>query len=440
MDTARDLVRLAHRQANDQQCLIDQKTAFTSQQVLLQTCLPTDDACLCAQQGPNAFSGWYLNAVCGTCDVNAQEGAAVDPLSALGQLCPEQASIFQASSYTCSNFTPPPTQTTEPPAAGTNLSQSTARVVSPGIPTSSSDISSSIISPTVTITPTMVPGSFPSQTPVSSFNTTETLPPSTTIFVPATPTSVLPVLSTSRQNNGLSTGAKAGIGVAAAVAFIILILALIFLFCRRRKTKAGWTSTGVNTRELYPEDGVNSAYALNGGHTESPIGTAITTENKAHLGADGFVPAVRDIYLDDEQVESPNSDGRPPSDDRGVIPLPPDSRRNTQSSFHDLPSPLPKTYPVGAITRKDVATPSPPPAYPATLPRTMYASSPTQSRAGSRMSGVLRGPVPDMYAFGGETIENDEELERLEEEERRIDEAIQESERVRRMREERRQD
>lgn len=42
-----------------------------------------------------------------------------------------------------------------------------------------------------------------------------------------------------------------------------------------------------------------------------------------------------------------------------------------------------------------------------------------------------------MYAFGGEAIVNDEELERLEEEERRIDEAIQESERLRQMRVER---
>lgn len=49
----------------------------------------------------------------------------------------------------------------------------------------------------------------------------------------------------------------------------------------------------------------------------------------------------------------------------------------------------------------------------------------------------MRGPVPEMYAFGGEEIANDEELERLEEEERRIDDAIRESERVERMREER---
>ena len=33
-----------------------------------------------------------------------------------------------------------------------------------------------------------------------------------------------------------------------------------------------------------------------------------------------------------------------------------------------------------------------------------------------------------MYAYAGVTIENEEELERLEEEERRIDEAIRESE------------
>lgn len=38
-----------------------------------------------------------------------------------------------------------------------------------------------------------------------------------------------------------------------------------------------------------------------------------------------------------------------------------------------------------------------------------------------------------MYAFGGEAIDNDEELERLEEEERRIDDAIRESERLERL-------
>jgi hypothetical protein len=62
-----------------------------------------------------------------------------------------------------------------------------------------------------------------------------------------------------------------------------------------------------------------------------------------------------------------------------------------------------------------------------------------ESRLGreSQMSGILRGPVPEMYAYGGEAIETDEELARLEEEEQRIDEAIRESERLALMRRER---
>jgi hypothetical protein len=272
----------------------------------------------------------------------------------------------------------------------------------------------------------------PSKTIISTSYTTEVRSTATTPA--AVSQTEIPVSSTSsRDKSGLSTGAKAGIGVAAGVSFIVLVLALIF-FGGRRRRKAGWTSKGVNPRELYPEDGVNSAYALNGGYTESPIGTAITTENKAHLGPDGFVPGVREIYIDEEDQADHHQDPH-------TVVHTQDSRTYAHPNFQDsaLPNPTTKrnSQLASPILRKEIGTFSPHPVYPPTLPKTIYTPSPTHSRSNSRMSGVLRGPVPDMYAFGGETIDNDEELERLEEEERRIDEAIQESERLDQMRAER---
>ena len=64
----------------------------------------------------------------------------------------------------------------------------------------------------------------------------------------------------------------------------------------------------------------------------------------------------------------------------------------------------------------------------------MHANGQSESRSSSRFSGVLRGPVPDMYVYGGA---DEAELEKLEEEERRIDEAIRESESRTQVREER---
>lgn len=119
---------------------------------------------------------------------------------------------------------------------------------------------------------------------------------------------------------------------------------------------------------------------------------------------------------------------------------------NYQEDTREIPA---KSYPSGAISRKEVpsrnsvapgysspAQPSSPiNTAPKHAPSASYSRA--ESRTSSRFSGVLRGPVPDMYVYGGETIEDDEELERLEEEERRIDEAIRESESRAQMREER---
>lgn len=152
-------------------------------------------------------------------------------------------------------------------------------------------------------------------------------------------------------------------------------------------------------------------------------------EDKAPFGADGFAPTVREIYPDEEHAGSPRTEE---SRSNPLI-----SQPEMQNSFHDLPSPLPKSYPTGAISRKQVAAHIRPPSCPpTTLPLAVYTPiSPSQRRPESMISGAFRGPVPDMYAFGGETIDNNEELERLEEEERRIDEAIQESERLKSLRE-----
>jgi hypothetical protein len=305
----------------------------------------------------------------------------------------------------------------------------------------------------------------------SSHGTTTTIAPSSEATASSFPESFAnPSVG---HKSSLSTGAKVGIGVAAGVAGIFCLFAVLFLCRRRRARTAGWNAKGVNTRELYGDDGVHSAYALNGGphYVESPIGAAITTENKSPLGPSGFVPTTREIYQDEEEEgPSPNEgrmipqDSRPASDayyspqpirdsrpaseayfNSSNQPAQHDSRPASQAAARSLASSDPRplsdvsvsspTMKPGVIPRKEIASPTPPAAS-----RAVYSPSPTPGqRAGteSRSESRLRGPVPEMYAFGGEEIANDEELERLEEEERRIDAAIQESERLERMREER---
>jgi hypothetical protein len=185
-------------------------------------------------------------------------------------------------------------------------------------------------------------------------------------------------------------------------------------------------SKGVNLQELYPE-GVNAAYALKGDYTNSLIGTAVTTENKTLLDHNGFISAVRETYKDEGAEEEHHQNPH-------AVIHKKHSRAHSQPAFQNIAllHPTTKRYSQFAspIVSKKVAVPSSPPAEPPTLSRTIYVPSPTHSSSDSRKLGVLKGPVPDMYAFGGETIHSDEELERLEEEERRIDEAIHESERL----------
>jgi len=472
MDTGQRRSDLAHRQAVGQACVKGVENDFM-QPGLLGDCEAGDFNCLCELSGPGSFAGWYLNGICTRCDIIP--GVQVDPISALGELCSDQATL-RAGDFTCMNFTPHPTID-----ASTPTTASTTRVLSPVplSPSSSQPPSTTITGAIATFSPPVHP-SF-SNANATTRETTRTIPDHTTTstFDPAAATNIPVPLSSTRQKSGLSTGAKAGIGVAAGVAGIFLLFAILFL-CRRRTRKAGWNTKGVNTRELYGDDGVNSAYALNGGphYTESPIGTAITTEHKSQLGPSGFAPVVREVYMDEEEdTPSPNEgriiapDSRPASDAYfnnhplrdsppaseayfNGHPLQHDSRPASQTAVRALNTsdfrPLSNisnvsatspTLKTGVIPRKEVASPTPPPAYPANLPRTIYSPSPTHNRSESgtqsRSESRLRGPVPEMYAFGGEEIANDEELERLEEEERRIDDAIRESERLERMREER---
>jgi len=100
-----------------------------------------------------------------------------------------------------------------------------------------------------------------------------------------------------------------------------------------------------------------------------------------------------------------------------------------------------KSASASTITRKEVpartsATPSKSRTYSSPPLTHQTQAQPETSRPNSRFSGATRGPVPDIYAYAGVSIENEEELERLEEEERRIDEAIRESESRAQIREE----
>ena len=144
------------------------------------------------------------------------------------------------------------------------------------------------------------------------------------------------------------------------------------------------------------------------------------------------MPGVREIYIDaehedTEQLQDPHPGHGFEAQNSGGASHP---------SYRNFAQPVPTTHrnsmPASPILRREVGAPASAPSYPPPAARKVYSPSPSQnhSRSNSRMSGVLRGPVPDLYAFGGETVDNDEELDRLEEEERRIDEAIQESERL----------
>lgn len=426
MDSIRKPVKLKERQADIQQCESEQKTRFTSQTHLLQGCSADEDECLCAQNGDKSFSDSYLDAICNTCD-GSQDGTSIDPSAALEDICPGKSSAL-ASSYTCVHYTPSPSA----PVGASDPTASTTVFISQVMPGSSYSRSTN---PTGTTTPAILMD--PSQTHLSvpfatfiSKTSTETIQPSTTTTLSESPTTVAALDAVSVRRQGLSAGAKAGIGVAVSISCILLILALLFFIFRRRKRIARWNANEMNSREIYSDSGMNSAYALNRNDTEVPIGTAITTEDKTHLRSDESMPAVREIYLDNEGGESPRE--RELAMIGTKAPMNSPDSPETMASFHDLPSPPPKPKPVTVITRKEVPTSYPPLSKPTTLPHAIYSTSPPQSRSDSQISGGLRGPVPDLYAFGGETVDNDEELERLEDEERRIDEAIQESERLKR--------
>jgi len=129
----------------------------------------------------------------------------------------------------------------------------------------------------------------------------------------------------------------------------------------------------------------------------------------------GNAVELRGMTIPRKEVQSPTLGfaSRPPTTQTSS-PTPYDSRSDSSMSHHTrAPPPQTKNSPT---------------SYDRSESRLAALS---QIRSDSRMtSSSLRGPVPDMYAYGGETIENDEELARLEEEERMIDEAIEESERL----------
>lgn len=182
----------------------------------------------------------------------------------------------------------------------------------------------------------------------------------------------------------------------------------------REKQKHRGSSHIVETREIYDnEDAIESRTGLQRDHeaqeasrelamaaledTNPPppaIGQAVTTTTATHQQHSRGIPGTK--AASGAPIARKNLPH--PSSSRNSVPNPPSSR---------VHSPPPLTH----------------------TAQHQNQNQPENSRSSSRVSGTLRGgPVPDLYAYAGVAIENEEELERLEEEERRIDEAIRESE------------
>jgi len=414
------------------QCVVNQKATFTLNPALLGKCQPDDTACLCSQRVQNGkqppFYGFFLTRICTDCPV--EELGGKDPLEYLADQCPEIAAELQGR-YTCI-----PKATAFP----------TLSLVSPGEETLPSQITLSLSTPTATVASrtSTVQIIMPSSTSSPFSIMTTSVDPTAPVSQATTSSLVdLPAITSSREKSGLSTGAVAGIAIAVAVPVILFVIAAVF-FCWRRKkhSKNGWQVERSLSPELYQENGRETAYGaqMNVKPVRDQAMSPILQEK--HRGGDHSVET-REIYDNEEAMDSRvglqrNQDfmketardmARAPEEKpvigQGITGYQQKHSRGVPgtkgASGGIIRKELPSRNSVSGIPSSRVHSPPP-------LAHNTQQQPRRESRSSSRVSGTLRGPVPDMYAYAGVTIENEEELERLEDEERRIDEAIRESE------------
>ncbi|KAG9242241.1 hypothetical protein BJ878DRAFT_516524 [Calycina marina] len=220
--------------------------------------------------------------------------------------------------------------------------------------------------------------------------------------------------------------------------------ACIFCWRRRKQIEKGWQAKRLVAPELHDDQGHETAYGAR--ISVQPIPPAMRENNRSY-----HVVTTREIFEDYEAAESSvclqrDHDGQEYTQE-GLIgqsydaPVAVPSSAYQQKHIRGIPGT--ETAP-GSINRKEVPNRNSVSGVRSSRilsrPPLIHANSsqnqiPDEGCSSSRVSGALRSPVPDIYAYAGVTIEDDEELERLEEEERRIDEAIRESESRMQMRE-----
>ena len=411
-------------------CVVKQRETFIGDPILRRQCRDSNDKeCLCSQRGQNGaqqpFYGVFLNRLCTDCPIGELQGK--DPLEYLADECPDIASELEGQ-YTCT-----PGATVFPTLSPTFLSEDE-------LPSETSSRLSlpSVALPSRTSTVNLIVPSTVSST-YSIF--TASSDPAT--IVPQATTNSFPVSSAiirPQGKSGLSTGAVVGIAISVAVPVILLILAVVFFFWRRRNhRKSGWQAERSLSPELYHENGVETEYGAQ--RNVKPIKSqALPSIMQEKHRASAHIIETREIYDNEEAIDSRaglNTDLDVQEDDQDMFRAAEEKPvvRQVNSGYqHQHTRGKQGTKAAsGVITRKEVPSRNSVPVIPSSRVHSPQPSSYNthlrqESRSSSRVSGTLRGPVPDMYAYAGVTIDNEEELERLEEEERRIDEAIRESE------------
>jgi len=422
---------VSSRQQNIPQCVVNQRATFTINPGLRGRCLDANDTeCLCSQRGQNGeqqpFYGFFLTRLCTDCP--AEQLGGRDPLEYLADECPEIASELEGR-YTCvpgATVFPTLSSTLSNEEALPSETSSSLTLRTATFPSRTSTVK--VIGPSSVSSPFSIFTAFADPTPAVSQATTSSLPES-------------PPITTSREKSGLSTGAVAGIAIAVAIPVILIIVAAAF-FCWRRNShrKKGWRAERSLSPELYQEDGTETAYGAQmnvkpvRSRSLSPVlrekhrGSAHIIETREVYDNDGAMNSRVGLQANHDAVQETAQDVSRPVEKEPVI----GQAITGYQQQHSRGIPGTKAA-SGVIARKEVPSRNSISAIPSSRvhsppPPTYNTQSRQESRSSSRVSGTLRSQVPDMYAYGGVTIENEEELERLEEEERRIDEAILESE------------
>lgn len=206
------------------------------------------------------------------------------------------------------------------------------------------------------------------------------------------------------DSGGLSTGAMAGIAVAGGVVLLALIAALIWYLLRRRRRqkresrgkKLSDSTTFMGTKEIGHDDSPHSTYSSD---QHMPLSNLNAHQERT---SEGFAPY---------------------RDDAGAASLP------IGTALSDFP-PVP---PPKATPEKGPSPPPKPAAEPAQAPAPAAVASPsgdspttgrsTESRSSGRGGGTPYGVHPSVANLVEEGM-TEEEVRRLEEEERQIEAAL----------------